>query len=61
MKTLRLGLIERIVRMMSAVGTGGAWEGRDGTTRVDYGGLTLGRVAYPYVDVVGAVSLVEGA
>lgn len=47
--------------MMSAIDACGAWKGRGGRSGVNYGGLTLGRVSYPNVNVVGAVSLVEGA
>ena len=47
--------------MASAVDAFGAGEGGGGGAGVDYGGLALGGVAYPDVDVVGAVALVEGA
>jgi hypothetical protein len=47
--------------VMSAIDACGAWKGRGGRSGVNYGGLTLGRVSYPNVNVVGAVSLVEGA
>ena len=46
---------------MSAIDACGAWKGRGGRSGVNYGGLTLGRVSYPNVNVVGAVSLVEGS
>lgn len=51
--------MEGLVGVVAAVGAFGAGEGGYGGSGVDYGGLTLGGVAYPYVDVVGAVALVE--
>lgn len=47
--------------MNTAIGAGGAGEGGYRGASVDYGGLTLGRIAHPYVHVVGAIALVEGA
>lgn len=47
--------------MMSTIHACRAREGSDAAARVYHGSLTLGRESHPYVDVVGSVSLVEGA
>ena len=46
--------------MFAAIVAIGAGKGRDGGAGINYEGLTLGWVAYPEVDVVSAVALVEG-
>jgi len=46
---------------MAASGAFATRKGGDGRAGVDYSGLALCWVAYPDVDVMGSVALVEGA
>ena len=61
MKTLAASLIEGRIGVTSAIRTAGTRKSHHGGTRVDHGGLLLGRVSHPNVDVVGAIPLVEAA